>query len=1222
MDRRILENSFFLKKDILGRTSINFLLACMLLFSTTVFAQIIKINDPLFDESKYDLQKLVEEVLVSGSACTVVDNFSFQVNGQPEETSTKSYGYFKTPDDSNFPFKEGIVITNGNAYRGGNNITSGIIDKSNFLPGDLDLESALNIKNTQDATFVKFNFTPVNDRLNFKFIMASEEYDGNLECNYSDGFAFLLRPVGASTYINIAIIPPSTPVSVTNINNSIDCKSNANFFEGYNIPDTNYGGRTKVLTASAVVIPNQVYEIKLVVADQGDSLWDSAIFLEAGSFKLDANLGGARTLNLNNAVCGTDIVLDARINATSYKWFKDEVEIAGETNKTYTANLGDGFYKVEAILGSNCLAIDEVEIEFTKSPYVKNVVSDLVACLDHHSTFATFNLEERSAEILDGQDPDIYEVLYFEDATYRNEIDPDLINNFQSTGQTIYAGANNKVGLGCSVERTSFLLRLLGTSNGTTNIPPLIQCDNTSIGTETDGFTIFNLEERKLDILNGNNEADFTIFYFRDQNYSNEILQPEITNFMNDISGGQSIYYQLKNNFDPMCFEEASFEIVVNSDYPVISTPVTLTQCDDDLDGFEAFNLTEVEFEISTNATNEEFTYYLTQSDAVAGILGTEIKNPSTFINPTKDLDTVWVSISNQYNCARIGEVILDVNPSDSILNGVLYEFDECDNGTDITDGIATFDFSYVATDIKLLFAPLIVNVYFYENENDANEEVNEINPSGYQNKTRNQNIWVRVESDLGNDCLGKGEYVTLNVNEVPLSYNPTSEMKACDVDNDGVFPFDVSMIEAEVLSGQSLLDVSIEYYNEDGTLIGNQLPNPFNTSSQTIDIVVTNRNQISASSLCSTTVNLEFTVDILPINNKVLIEAACDSDATDNKQIATFDTSTLESQIGAQSGMSITYTDISGNELTDALGNKMNSPFPNSFTSSSKTILVTVANPISNNCSTTNTIDFIVNKLPEVNFEESTIMLCENRLPQEISIKDVLSNYEYKWFNENNEQIGVGPVLVISDSNLINNNEEVLTVIVTDKITGCTNDNSITVYKSSIASLTDDEIISIEFSSPENSIEIKTSNLGSGNYVYALEHPKNMRPFQGNPIFLDLLGGIYTLKVRDLNGCGEFEKQIVLLDFPKFFTPNNDGINDVWQILGSRNNTKHLISNISIFDRFGKLVALIDSNNTGWDGLFNNEQLPSSDYWFLVNITDDLGIVTEYKGHFSLIRK
>ena len=72
----------------------------------------------------------------------------------------------------------------------------------------------------------------------------------------------------------------------------------------------------------------------MVVADHGDSAWDSSIFMEARSFKLDANLGGSRLQSEGNAVCDQVYELNSSIDANEYKWFKDGVEIPGETSKT------------------------------------------------------------------------------------------------------------------------------------------------------------------------------------------------------------------------------------------------------------------------------------------------------------------------------------------------------------------------------------------------------------------------------------------------------------------------------------------------------------------------------------------------------------------------------------------------------------------------------------------------------------------------------------------------------------------------------------------------------------------------------------------------------------------------------------------------------------------------------------------------------------------------
>ena len=84
-------------------------------------------------------------------------------------------------------------------------------------------------------------------------------------------------------------------------------------------------------------------------------------------------------------------------------------------------------------------------------------------------------------------------------------------------------------------------------------------------------------------------------------------------------------------------------------------------------------------------------------------------------------------------------------------------------------------------------------------------------------------------------------------------------------------------------------------------------------------------------------------------------------------------------------------------------------------------------------------------------------------------------------------------------------------------------------------------------------------------------------------------------------------------LPFPKFFTPNNDGYNDTWTIDFAYLTPK---TDIKIFDRYGKLLKVL-LPNTSWNGLFNNQQLPADDYWFIVTRIDG----KEFKGHFSLKR-
>ncbi|HIE45902.1 MAG TPA: gliding motility-associated C-terminal domain-containing protein, partial [Flavobacteriaceae bacterium] len=190
----------------------------LILFSLTYFlgfSQIININNSADAESSYSLQTLIEDVLISGT-CAQINTFTEQVSGLPIDNQNKSYGFFKRPTGSNFPFEAGVVLSTGKAYSGGNVTNGDLVSNDVGLSGDLDLQSALSITNTNDATYIKFNFIPATNTISFKFIMASEEYDGGMECSYADSFAFLLREVGTTNYINMAVLPDGTPVSVTN----------------------------------------------------------------------------------------------------------------------------------------------------------------------------------------------------------------------------------------------------------------------------------------------------------------------------------------------------------------------------------------------------------------------------------------------------------------------------------------------------------------------------------------------------------------------------------------------------------------------------------------------------------------------------------------------------------------------------------------------------------------------------------------------------------------------------------------------------------------------------------------------------------------------------------------------------------------------------------------------------------------------------------------------
>jgi len=156
---------------------------------------------------------------------------------------------------------------------------------------------------------------------------------------------------------------------------------------------------------------------------------------------------------------------------------------------------------------------------------------------------------------------------------------------------------------------------------------------------------------------------------------------------------------------------------------------------------------------------------------------------------------------------------------------------------------------------------------------------------------------------------------------------------------------------------------------------------------------------------------------------------------------------------------------------------------------------------------------------------------------------------------------------------------------------------------------------ILIEDLQASNTITVEPAQ--EGTFEYAL----NDGPFQSSPIFTGVPAGNHLLHMRDVLGCGSLTETITVVGFGTFFTPNGDGRHDFWNISGL---TELTDPEVFIFDRYGKLLKQLDETSTGWDGTFNGNPLPATDYWFRLNYTDDEGqrVTARYlQAHFALKR-
>jgi gliding motility-associated-like protein len=183
--------------------------------------------------------------------------------------------------------------------------------------------------------------------------------------------------------------------------------------------------------------------------------------------------------------------------------------------------------------------------------------------------------------------------------------------------------------------------------------------------------------------------------------------------------------------------------------------------------------------------------------------------------------------------------------------------------------------------------------------------------------------------------------------------------------------------------------------------------------------------------------------------------------------------------------------------------------------------------------------------------------------------------------------------------------------LIVTNTITGCISEevfaNVIEVQPATAASASVTDAFS------DNATITVSVTGGTGTLLYQLDD----EGFQESNVFTGVSAGLHTVTVIDTQGCTYLTIEVLVIDYPPFFTPNGDGFNDTWNIIGLQDQPE---ARIYIFDRYGKLLKQISPQGQGWDGRFNGAELPSTDYWFTVEYLENAQQKT-FKAHFSMIR-
>ncbi|RZN82135.1 MAG: T9SS type B sorting domain-containing protein [Winogradskyella sp.] len=649
------------------------------------------------------------------------------------------------------------------------------------------------------------------------------------------------------------------------------------------------------------------------------------------------------------------------------------------------------------------------------------------------------------------------------------------------------------------------------------------------------------------------------------------------------------------NNGDCETFEGEAF--VQYSPFPEAYTPQKIDVCDDDLnDDQYRFDLTQQDTFALGGQDPNDFTvhYYTSEIDAI----NDENEITGLYENTTNP-EEIFVgvkSVTNR-NCFKTTDentglpISFFIEVFDTPVITTLDDILLCDTEGDTTDGVVTTILSNLDADI--LGANQLASDYtitYHGTQNDANNAGIEL-PDNYQNTPFTDEVFVRMVNNNNTACVTLDSF-TITINLTPQINN--IGLFQCDEDGipDARTVFNILEKEDDITGGNP--DFSVAYYLNMGDAIAETDPIDASnyTNISTPQIIIARVTDTNSDCFSFSEVTLE--VSATSANDAYL--GICDTDG-DEDGFIDFDLSMADAQVldGLPAGLDLVYYE----SLDDALL-EIN-PLANNYrntTAFNQTLFVRVEN--NNDCYGINEIELEVLTLPNVVIEEE-ILYCLNTFPEKIKINggvinDIPNNYYYNWSTgETTIEIEV--------------NEPGTYTVMVSNVAGCSKERTVTVLASNTATI---DNIEVTDTSENNSITVLVS--GEGDYEYALEDPNGI--YQDSNVFENVIPGIYTVFVRDKNGCGITEDMVSVVGFPKFFTPNGDNQNDFWQVKGISSQFQPGTI-IYIYDRHGKLVSEVNPLGSGWDGNYNGNPLPSSDYWFSVTLEDG----RRFSSHFALKR-
>ena len=755
------------------------------------------------------------------------------------------------------------------------------------------------------------------------------------------------------------------------------------------------------------------------------------------------------------------------------------------------------------------------------------------------------------------------------------------------------------------------------------DVPDLTLCDTT--GDRFDGSTIFDLTSQTTFLTDAQTQTgSFDVTYYTSEANA-QAGTPAIGNPEQypNTQNGQIIWYRIeRTDSEGGCFAVGSFALHVDMPMALNVAP-NLTMCDAALpnNSTAVFDLTVNEGIILGGEVFGVVVKYHT-SQAQAQVAGNSIANPSSYNTNGVSSQVIWVSVTNENGCISVTSFNIRVLPlPEPNMNPTpLTNCEEVEFG-----GEATFILSDKDTEIANNDPDVLIQYYYSEADALAGIAGTEI-PKNDPFLSTTTVIYVRVSTQPHIESESCFVVLPLDVIVNAKPNMPTiSPFLICEENATGFHQFNLQDKFGEILGNRNPADFTIKYYTNEVDAEADENPiayNYTNTTQWQQEIWV--RLEDNATG-CHNVRNMFLRIEERVFAYEPESVEFCDIDGV-NDGLTTVDLTIMDNEIKLVQAIANTQLGVfyyasqadylNGNPIPDAT-NYTTVSNPQTIIAEVYQIFTDIdGNPVPGLCRATVEFEISVIDAPEMNDIADGFICIDyrsgNRTPYLMDTGLSESDHSFVWTRNN--QVIAGATQSFYEAT----QGGTYTVTVTNNATGCSASQTIVLVEA--PAITIDIVNTTDGFSDTNAIEVIVSpNDGTYAYEYALDEGA----YQTSNIFLDVAPGEHTVWVRVVGSesgaaCPASER-IVILNYPKFFTPNGDGYNDTWNIWTLKSQPE---SKIYIFDRHGKLLKQLSPNGEGWDGTFNGRDLPSTDYWFSVEyIEPNTGLNKEFRGHFTLKR-